>query len=412
MREDDVVPGIVVAGEPRAYPWWIAKNFHAVNDTVGGVPVAVTFCEQCTGAAAFRRELDGRVLTVEVAGVYNGTIIARDRETRTLWAPFSGKAIEGPLAGRKLERIPLAMTRWADWKSRHPGTGVVWGPARGPGRPRLLVRARQVGHRRRDGLDHHGLGHAPAGERPRLRARSARRAAVLPAGGAETRGLVNDTVAGVPVVVCAWGEFEAGAFDRRVAGRLLTFGAASSDVAVIEDAETGSGWTADGVAVRGPLRGEQLTRLDGYVVEWHVWAAYNPDTDVFGVAPAPGHDVSGDGPFPDLVLAPVEGTAPRAVRVAAEANLVALWATWCAPCRAETPLLQELARKHARARLSVVGIALQMPDDEAERRLVKDFLSEAKIMFPIFLVDDRAYGQLEAVCATRAIPAWSCPRSW
>ena len=68
------------------------------------------------------------MLTFEVAGVYNGTIIARDRETGTLWAPFSGKGLEGPLAGRKLERIPLAMTRWADWKARYPDTGVVWGP--------------------------------------------------------------------------------------------------------------------------------------------------------------------------------------------------------------------------------------------------------------------------------------------
>jgi thiol-disulfide isomerase/thioredoxin len=409
MREDDVVLGIVVGGEPRAYPWWIAKNFHAVNDTVGGVPVAVTFCEQCTGAAAFRRELDGRVLTVEVAGVYNGTIIARDRETRTFWAPFSGKAIEGPLAGRKLERIPLAMTRWADWKSRHPGTGVVWGPAQVRGghgswyEPGKWGIVGEMGAtitawdtRLPENVLVFGL-EVPGGRRS------------YPLAELKTRGLVNDSVAGVPVVVRASGEFEAGGFDRRVAGRALTFRAASSEGAVIEDVETGSGWSADGTAVRGPLRGEQLTRLDGYVVEWHVWAAYNPDTDVFGVAASPGHDVSGDVPFPDLVLAPVDGTAPRAVRSTAEVNLVALWATWCAPCRAEMPLLQELARKHARARLSVVGIALHMPDDEAERRLVKDFLSEAKITFPNFLVDDRAYGQLEAVLRDAGHPGLVVP---
>ena len=66
MREDDVVLGVVVSGEPRAYPWWIVKHFHAVNDTIGGVPLAVAFCEQCTGQPAFRRELEGRVLSMEV----------------------------------------------------------------------------------------------------------------------------------------------------------------------------------------------------------------------------------------------------------------------------------------------------------------------------------------------------------
>jgi hypothetical protein len=120
MREDDVVLGVVVAGEPRAYPWWIVKHFHVVNDTLGGVPLAVSFCEQCTGAAAFRRTLDGRILSLEVPGVYNGTIILRDRETRTLWAPFSGQALEGPLTGKRLERVPLALLRWKEWRGRHP----------------------------------------------------------------------------------------------------------------------------------------------------------------------------------------------------------------------------------------------------------------------------------------------------
>jgi hypothetical protein len=128
MRADDVVLGVVVSGKPRAYPWWIVKHFHAVNDTLGGVPLAVAFCEQCTGAAAFRRTLQGRILSMEVPGVYNGTIILRDRETRTLWAPFSGQALEGPLAGRRLERIPLSLVRWREWKDRHPDTDVLWGP--------------------------------------------------------------------------------------------------------------------------------------------------------------------------------------------------------------------------------------------------------------------------------------------
>jgi len=106
MREEDLVLGVVVAGQARAYPWWIAKNFHVVNDSVAGVPIAIAFCEQCTGAAAFRRELDGRVPSLEVPGVYNGTILLKDRETGTLWSPFSGKGLDGPLAAKRLTRIP------------------------------------------------------------------------------------------------------------------------------------------------------------------------------------------------------------------------------------------------------------------------------------------------------------------
>jgi thiol-disulfide isomerase/thioredoxin len=409
MREDDVVLGVVVAGEARAYPWWVAKNFHAVNDTVRGVPVAITFCEQCTGAAAFRRELDGRVLTLETAGVYNGTIIARDRETRTLWAPFSGRALEGPLAGRKLERIPLALTRWSDWKRRHPATMVAWGPAqvRGghgswyePGKWGIVAEmgATLTGWDTR--LPENTLVYG-------LDVAGGRRA--YPLGELRARGPHGDEAFGVPVVLLAPGDLEAVAFDRRVGGRTLTFRAASTGAAAMRDDETGTAWSGEGVAVEGPLQGERLARLEGYVVEWHVWAAYHPDTEVSGTVPAPPAEVPGHVVFPPLRLPGVDGGAPQEVRVAADVTLVALWTTWCGPCRDEMPQLQELASRHAREGLAVVGIAMHMPDDEAERRAVREFLARERIRIPTHLVDERAYDQLETLLREAGRPGLVVP---
>jgi thiol-disulfide isomerase/thioredoxin len=409
MRDDDVVVGVVVDGAARAYPWWVVKNFHAVNDTLGGVPVALTFCEQCTGAAAFRRGRGDRVLTLEVVGVYNGTIIPRDRETGTLWSPFGGQGLEGPLAGERLERIPVVLTRWADWRRRHPATDVVWGPAqvRGghgswyePGKWGIVgeMGATIAGWDTRlpENVLVYGLD-VPGGRRS------------YPLTEVKSRGAVNDTVAGVPVVVLARGEFEAAAFARTVDARTLTFRAAVSPDAMMEDAETGSAWSAEGVAVRGPLQGRRLTRVDGYVVEWHVWAAYNPDTDVYGAARAGGPEVAGDVPFPDLVLSPVDGGPPQPVRLGGDVTLVALWAAWCAPCREEMPLLERLARRHGAAGLSVVGIAVHMPDDESERRAVRDFLAQARITFPNRLVDDPAYGRLEELLSHAGRPGLVLP---
>ena len=54
MKDEDLVFGVTVSGESRAYPWWVAKNFHVVDDVLGGEPVALAFCEQCSGAAAFK----------------------------------------------------------------------------------------------------------------------------------------------------------------------------------------------------------------------------------------------------------------------------------------------------------------------------------------------------------------------
>lgn len=409
MREEDVVLGVVVAGEPRAYPWWIAKNFHVVNDTIRGVPVTVAFCEQCTGAAAFRRELHGRVLSMEVPGVYNGTIILRDRETRTLWAPFSGQALEGPLAGKRLERIPLSLTRWNEWKSRHPETGVIWGPA-------------QV----RSG---HGSWYEPGkwgivgemaetlqGWDPRLPENALVYGLELPSkarsyalADVKARGVVNDTVEGIPVAIVAPREFEAAGFDRRLRGRLLEFQPSAGGPAVMVDRETQSAWSAEGLALSGPLAGERLTPLEGYVVEWHVWAAYNPQTEIFGAAEPLGHDVVEPPVFPTLTLQPVEGSSPEEVRLTGDVTLVALWAAWCGPCRVEMPLLQGLLEKHSTRGLSVLGIAVHMPEDDAERHLVRSFLSASRITFPNHLIDERGYDQLETLVRRAGHPGLVLP---
>jgi thiol-disulfide isomerase/thioredoxin len=407
MRDDDVVLGVVAGGQPRAYPWWIAKNFHVVNDTLGGVPIAVAFCEQCTGAAAFRRALDGRTLSFETAGVYNGTIILRDRETRTLWAPFSGKALEGALVRRTLERLPLAMMRWAEWKGRHPGTDVVWGPqqVRGghgswyePGKWGIVGEMGQTltgwDARLPENVLVYGL-EVPEGTR------------AYPLADLASRRVVNDTVAEVPVVVASRGALDAVAFDRRVGGRALEFQSAEA-AALMVDVETATTWSAEGTGLAGPLKGEHLRRVEGYVVEWHVWAAYNPATGIFGAAPRSGREVSEETIFPDLLLPRVDGETSEPMRLAARITLVALWTTWCAPCREEMPVLDALARRHAAAGLSVVGIAVHMPDD-GERALVRRFLSEAGVSFANWMVDEGAYEQLESVLRGSGHPGLVLP---
>ncbi len=398
MRDEDLVLGVVVSGRARAYPSWILKNFHVVNDTMGQTPVAVSFCEQCSGGGAFRREHNGRVLSMEVAGVYNGTILLRDRETRTLWAPFSGRAIEGPLVGQKLDRLPLSVTHWDEWVSRHPETDVLWAQ---PGR--------RGGHGSWYTYGRWGIVSEMGATIETWDARLPENALVYGVESGESaksfpfssvgarRGVVNDQVGPTPVVIVVRGGVEAAGYERGLKGRLLTFRPSFSSVGVMIDGETGSLWSWEGEAVGGLLRGEHLKPLAGYAVEWHVWSAYNPRADVFE-PPAQGKP----GPprealvFPRLTLAGLGTGVPQALKLETEVNLVALWAAWCAPCRMEMPLIQDLVRKHAARGLSAVGIAIHIPED-IEREAVKRFVAEAKITFPILLVDEPGYEQLDAL---------------
>ncbi len=414
MRDEDTVLGVVVEGHARAYPWWVLKNYHVVNDTIGRTPLSVSLCEQCTGGAAFRRVVDGRTLSMRVAGVYNGTIVLQDRATGTLFSPFGGRGLEGPLAGSKLERLPLIFTHWDEWVTRHPDTDVIFANAslRGghgawytPGRWGILSEMGSTivdfDPRLPENALVYGVESGPGKSYPldEVRARG---------------GVVNDAVGALPVVIVARGTLEAAGFERRLGGRVLTFRALPGPPGALTDEETGSGWSIEGEAIAGPLLGKRLPPLDGYSVEWHVWSAYNPRAEVFAAATAsralsPTRQTAQGLTLPALALADARGgTTPRPLPLDGQINLVVLFAAWCPPCQVEMPHLQRLADERAPSGLRAVGIAVHLPE-ELEREAVRRFLAEAKIKFPTFLVDDAAYEGLEGLARAAGGPGIVLP---
>ncbi len=138
MRDADLVLGVLVEGEARAYPWWITSNYHVINDTVGETPLLITLCEVCGGASAFRPvvpELPRIPLSFQICGVSLGTIEIMDHQTHSKWRPFLGLAFEGPLQATTLETFPLLVMTWREWKQRYRKGFVVNGSAQLRERP-------------------------------------------------------------------------------------------------------------------------------------------------------------------------------------------------------------------------------------------------------------------------------------
>jgi len=122
LADMEPVVTLVIAGEtPRAYPIRYLTWHEIVNDTVGDVPVAVTFCPLCNSALAFDRRVDGAVLTFGVSGnLRNSDMVMFDRESESWWQQATAEGIVGDFAGAQLVALPIWMESWASFRAAYP----------------------------------------------------------------------------------------------------------------------------------------------------------------------------------------------------------------------------------------------------------------------------------------------------
>ena len=126
LADTEPVVGVVIGGDARAYPLQVLMWHEIVNDTVGGVPVAVTFCPLCNAAVVFDRRLDGMVLDFGTTGrLRHSDLVMYDRQTESWWQQFVGEAIVGDLTGKVLKTIPARLESFARFRDRAPGGKVL-----------------------------------------------------------------------------------------------------------------------------------------------------------------------------------------------------------------------------------------------------------------------------------------------
>ena len=120
------VLAVSVGDDARAYPLQILIWHEIVNDTVGGKPVAVTYCPLCNSGIVFERTIGRKAYDFGTSGkLYKSDLVMYDRQTHSLWSQMEGRAIVGDLAGTKLASIPSNTLAYADWKEFFPGGKVL-----------------------------------------------------------------------------------------------------------------------------------------------------------------------------------------------------------------------------------------------------------------------------------------------
>ncbi|MEX0346451.1 MAG: DUF3179 domain-containing protein [Rhizobiaceae bacterium] len=126
IGEQEPVIQLQIGDDIRAYPLQVLTWHEIVNDTVGGSPVAVTYCPLCNASIVFDRRVGDRVFEFGTTGkLRNSDLVMYDRTTDSWWQQFTGEAIVGEMMGEKLKLVPSRIVAFADFKSAHPQAKVL-----------------------------------------------------------------------------------------------------------------------------------------------------------------------------------------------------------------------------------------------------------------------------------------------
>ncbi|MEW6753509.1 MAG: DUF3179 domain-containing protein [Candidatus Latescibacterota bacterium] len=295
LSDADLVLGVVIGGQARAYPHNIGWWHEIVNDQVAGIPIAVTYCPLTGTGLVFAAEDEaGGPFELGVSGLlFNNNLVMYDRrDGRTLYPQLLFTAVRGQRQGERLHLLPVTETRWDTWKVLHPDTEVVAGGTYDAQRyrqypygdyrtnheyllfalsPSLTVNPHPAALRL--GAKERVLG---------VRLNGAPKAYPYALLGASA--VLNDEVGGTPIVV-AWDRAHdlAVPFLRTLDGRLLTFEAAADPRGLLglRDRETVTLWGLDGRGLEGELAGAKLQQVPAHTAMWFAWVTFWQNTDVW-----------------------------------------------------------------------------------------------------------------------------------
>ena len=128
LEGDNIVFGIEINGDARAYPKRILAWHEMFVDEVGGVNIAGVYCTLCGTVIPYKTELNGVNYALGTSGfLYRSNKLMYDKSTQSLWNTLKGEPVIGPLVdkGIKLEFLSVVTTTWEDWLRRHPETTVL-----------------------------------------------------------------------------------------------------------------------------------------------------------------------------------------------------------------------------------------------------------------------------------------------
>ena len=298
--EHEPVIIIEIAGKAKAYPLSILTYHEIVNDTLGGTPIAVTYCPLCNAAIVFDRRLshDGKedLLDFGVSGMLrNSDLVMWDRQTQSWWQQFTGSALVGELVGEELTYLPSLIISLGEFIETYPEG---------------LVLSTNTGHDKKYGTNPYTGYDNLENSQPRLykgevdsRLPAMERVVdvqvngnykIYPLSVISREKVINDTFGGQSLLILYTSKTVSVLDEKNIAesrkigsvtvfrpevnGELLTFKKKGSQFV---DEQSGSSWSITGKCIAGMLKGEELLPVVHGNHFAFAWFEFHPDSEIY-----------------------------------------------------------------------------------------------------------------------------------
>lgn len=284
LNDEDLIVGYRNGHEIKAYPHRILDWHEIVNDEVNGAKIAVIYCPLTGTATGWERMLANGETTFGVSGLlYNANIIPYDRKTNSNWSQLLLKSVNGSLKGKEVKNLQVIETTWKTWKTMFPASKIL-SPSTGFSRN---YNAYPYGDYR---TNNNALIFSVEPDDKRLK-RKERVLGVIIGDLAKVyrfsslqvhNGVIEDSFEGMQLVVAGNEQKNIMvAFEKALPdGTIPEFSMDESGTGFLKD-QYGNTWDAFGVAMAGPLMGQQLKSPQFIMGYWMAFGAFYEDARIF-----------------------------------------------------------------------------------------------------------------------------------
>ena len=283
MNDNDLVIGIKIGDETRAYQHFILDWHEIINDQINDVYFAITYCPLTGTGIAWNRKLDNEVTTFGVSGLlYNSNLLPYDRATDSYWSQMRLDCVNGEKINQEIETYPIIETTWKTWKTMYPDTKLV---------------SLSTGYNRNYGSYPYGSYRTddnyiifPVSNSDNRIPNKERVHGVIEGENARTyrfteftsdTKIIIDQFLDKEIVVIGndTDNFIVSFYTGNTSG--LTFSAIQNEYPLILEDSQGNKFDIFGIASEGPEKGKILTPTKSFIGYWFSWAAFYPELEIF-----------------------------------------------------------------------------------------------------------------------------------